>query len=97
MASNKMSGIFTNIHDGQFSEQDKADFRRMIERKGKRGAAADDPGFRMIMSEAEKLDVQRRGLLMALADLCMRAYSTGIPAPTIVECLQGAAEGMEHV
>lgn len=83
-------------HDGTLKGHDLKDLRKLVEQKGKHGALQ-DPGARAVLTAAEKLDMQRKGFLKAMADLCAAADRMGIPKQTIIECLKGAVEGMERV
>lgn len=85
-----------NSFDGAMSLAELQQFRRMVEAKGK-AAVLKDPSVGHIFSDAEKLDVQRKGFLQALADICRMGISIGIPKNTIIECLKGAIEGLERV
>lgn len=85
-----------NTRDGAFNQHDIGDLRKFVERKGKVSAIL-DKSIGQVLNEADRLDVERRGFLQALADLVAAAAARGMSKTVLLECLKAAVEGMEHV
>lgn len=70
--------------------------KRHLDRKGLNSALG-DKAVAPILTTADRMDVQRKAFLQALAHLCTASQDAGLSNSMIIECLKGAVEGMERV
>lgn len=77
-------------------EHERTKLRNYVNKVGAGEALKDTHAGAQLLG-AHQSDVARQGFLKALADLCAFGAAKGVDKETMIECLKGAIDGLEHV